>query len=94
MKVELKLNTGQEHDPIVIGSPAGEVEHQDFWQGKPKKLIGFSKKMSYNLFDLDPQTFFDNPQLAIGKYVIFADSNDVWYIVPNAKVLEANFIEG
>jgi len=90
-KIQLKLLTGQPHDSLIIKNDKGDVENQEFWQGQPKKLVGFVKSKGWKVFDLDYQTFYNNPFLAVGKYPIFANNQDDFYI--SAIVKEANVIQ-
>jgi len=59
----------------------GFVGRQDFWKGKPYKLIGFSPipKQEFDKRQIDVSTFFESPKKAIGMYPIFADIKDNWY---------------
>jgi hypothetical protein len=59
----------------------GMVGRQDFWKGKPFKLIGFSpiKTQKFHKNQIDLKTFFKNPQKALGFYPIFEHKDGEWY---------------
>jgi hypothetical protein len=79
-KVQLFLQTGQEHDELIVENSEGLVSNQDVWEGKPYKLVGFVKNKIWKVIDIDHQTFYDKPHMAVGKYPIFADNENEWYI--------------
>lgn len=54
------------------------VGRQDFWKGKPYRLIGFCKKLEAGAIDLYIRKWRENPEKAIGMYPIFADKKDNW----------------
>ena len=59
----------------------GLVERQDFWKGKPYKLIGFSpiKEQKFDKKQIDLKIFLETPKKAIGMYPIFEHKNKEWY---------------
>ena len=59
----------------------GLVGRQDFWNGKPYKLIGFQPKPKTGVMKgtIDIKIFFEDPQKAVGMYPIFADTEDTYY---------------
>ena len=56
----------------------GNVGRQDFWKGKPEKLLGFSSKPEAGDISLNLEGFWKNPEAAIGMYPVFADKADKW----------------
>jgi len=59
-------------------SKKGLVGRQDYWKGKPYKLIGFSKTMTAGNMTLYLRAFLETPEKAIGMFPIFADKKDNW----------------
>ena len=59
----------------------GFVGRQDFWKGKPLKLIGFSPTNLQEFDDkqIDLLTFLKDPKRAIGMYPIFLHKDKEWY---------------
>ncbi len=59
----------------------GRVGRQDFWKGKPLRLIGFSKTPQTGTLDIYLREFLSNPKLAIKKYPIFEwkDKKRSWH---------------
>ena len=59
----------------------GLVGRQDFWKGRPYKLVGFNGKPKTGIdgktIDLD--IFLKDPQKAVGLYPIFEHENGEWY---------------
>lgn len=58
----------------------GNVGRQDFWKGKPLKLIGFNGNPNP---EVDKKTinvsmFLKSPKKAIGLYPIFENKNGDW----------------
>jgi hypothetical protein len=59
-------------DPWTILDDKGTVENQDV------TLVGFVKQIPFKHIDVDFQTFYGNPYMAVGKYAVFADKNGEW----------------
>jgi len=60
-------------------SENGDVGRQDFWRGKPLKLIGFDKTPNAHVGVLGLEDFFKEPEKAIGLYPIFLHADGEWY---------------
>jgi len=63
--------------PYFIKSDA-LVGRQDFWKGKPLKLLGFSKIPKAGDIDLMFGDFKKNTSKAIGMYPVFANKDNNW----------------
>lgn len=91
IKIQPTEVNGTSPYPYFI-SEDGAVGRQDFWKGRPAKLIGFSSKFKTGELDLMWREFWADPKKAIGKFPVFADTNDNWYtadqIIDDVKVLE------
>lgn len=61
--------------PYFINRKNGLVGRQDFWKGKPYKLIGFSRKPVTGIVDLDFEEFAKKPNSAIAMYPVFEHKN-------------------
>lgn len=61
--------------------PDGKVGRQDFWRGKPLKLIGFNPKLQTGPMKgtVIFEKFWENPKLAIGKFPIMQHKNKKYY---------------
>lgn len=59
-------------DPWTILDNKGTVKDEDFL------LVGFVKQIPFKHIDVDYQTFYGNPYLAVGKYAVFTDKNGDW----------------
>lgn len=67
----------------------GTVGRQDFWQGKPARVVGFSPVPRANVMSLDWEEFTRDPSGATGLYVVSEDADGTWYThwcSPIAKV--------
>jgi len=69
--------------PYFIDSKS-KVGRQDFWKGKPLKLIAFDKNPNGRIGTLPFSAFWKNPKKAIGMYPVFEHKNKEWYtsIIP------------
>ena len=56
----------------------GMVGRQDFWKGKPKKLVGFSIKPKTGDINFDLKDFLRKPKAAIGMYPVFENKDGNW----------------
>jgi hypothetical protein len=56
----------------------GEILRQDFWRGDPERVIGFQANLHVMNIDLWWLQVWDKPELAVGKYVVTADSEGNW----------------
>lgn len=54
--------------------PDGHVGLQDFWQGDPARVIGFQKDLAVQQIDLWWRDAVQDPQRALGMYLVTADS--------------------
>lgn len=64
--------------PYFINSK-GFVGRQDFWKGKPYKLIGFSPVPVAGEMELYFSAFWKNPERVIGMYPVFANKKKNWF---------------
>lgn len=62
--------------PFFI-TPDGNVERQDFWRGNPERLLGFSDLAFSDVVKVTVGKAFKKPELAVGMYPIFKDSNGI-----------------
>lgn len=69
--------------PFIIGEK-GFVNNQKFWEGTPKRLLGFNSTVETGKMDV--VTFFNKPMiiaedimLGINRYPVFEDSKGGWY---------------
>lgn len=71
-------------DPWTILDNKGTVKDEEF------TLVGFVKQVPFKHIDVDFQTFYGNPYLAVGKYAVFSDKAGNWsadkHIITNAIV--------
>ena len=78
--------------PYFVSS-RGLIGRQDFWKGKPYKLLGFSAVPKAGSIDLMFSEFWKKPQLAVGMYPVFSDKNDNWTTlkddIANVSVIES-----
>ena len=63
--------------PYFIGANS-YVGRQDFWQGDPYQLLGFSEKPITGEMEISFEEFKKNPNIAIGKYPVFCTVQDTW----------------
>ena len=56
----------------------GLVGRQDFWKGKPYKLLGFSKVPIAGTIELSFKDFWKNSKKAIGMFPVFKDKKYNW----------------
>lgn len=59
-------------DPWTILDNKGTVKDQEVL------LVGFVKQIPFKHIDVDFQTFYANPYMAVGKYAVFTDVNGDW----------------
>lgn len=72
--------------PFFIESD-GSVQRQDFWKGKPLKLIGFDINPSDHGMSgksIDLSDFIVDPQRAVGMYPIFEHADGNWFTYDDA----------
>lgn len=48
----------------------GNVQRQDFWRGKPLRVVGFAADLAVHKVDLRWREAFDVPTRALGMYVV------------------------
>lgn len=66
--------------PYYINMDGGMVERQDFWNGKPLRLIGFSDRLSKDVYySITFEQFKQDYDLCIERYPIFIDNKDNIY---------------
>lgn len=51
----------------------GAIEGQDFWQGRPLRVLGFAERLDREQVDLWWGDAVRDPQRAVGMYVITQD---------------------
>jgi len=56
----------------------GLVGRQDFWKGKPYRLLGFSKKPVAGDIELIFAEFWKSPKKATGMYAVFTSKRGQW----------------
>ena len=54
------------------------VGRQDYWQGSPYKLLGFSKKPIAGAINLEFKDFWKKPTSCIGMFAVFSTAQDSW----------------
>lgn len=59
--------------------PDGKVDRQDFWKGTPVALIGFQNASDVQHVDVTVTEFLADPDVAVGKYPVFADADESWW---------------
>ena len=57
----------------------GLVGRQDFWKGKPFRLIGFNGQPTTGDIDVSFNDFWQNPKIAVGMYPVFTDKKKNWF---------------
>ena len=57
----------------------GFVGRQDFWRGRPYKLIGFAERPIAGYVDLDFVDFWKVPARAVGMYPVFEYKGGKWF---------------
>jgi len=57
----------------------GFIGRQEFWKGKPYKLVGFASRPIAGQMDVFFADFWKDPELAIGKFPVFADKKKDWF---------------
>lgn len=72
-----------EADPLLMPypyhiEPDGKVARQDFWKGRPLKLLGFNKTNQTGDISLMRSEWMKNPKRAIGMFPVFANKGDEW----------------
>ena len=80
IRIQPEENNGTLPYPYFIDKE-GSVGRQDFWKGKPFKLIGFSPipEQEFDKRQINLSEFLESPQKAIGMYPIFMYKNKDWY---------------
>lgn len=53
----------------------GRVDRQDFWKGRVARVIGFQADLNEKTIDLFWADAVNDPQRAVGMYVVTADTN-------------------
>lgn len=55
-----------------------QVQRQDFWQGKIFRVIGFTDRPEPGFVTLYWPEVWEDPELAVGKYLITSDDHGAW----------------
>lgn len=56
----------------------GSIQRQDFWAGKPLRVIGFANDLARHSIDLWWDDAVKNPQQVVGKYIVTVDKDGTW----------------
>lgn len=56
----------------------GEIGRQDFWNGNPMFLIGFSERPKTGTCEVLFKDFWKKPALCVGKFPVFEDKRGYW----------------
>lgn len=54
-------------------TPAGHIEKQDLWQGRPYRVVGFVSDLASQRVDLWWLAAAEDPQQAVGMYIVTID---------------------
>jgi hypothetical protein len=65
--------------PYFVIESDGAIGRQDYWKGRPTKLIGFSDEAGTAAVELSFEAFVDRPADAVGKYPVFEHADGQWY---------------
>ena len=57
----------------------GFIGRQDFWKGKPKKLLGFYNFPESGDITLMFEDFWVEPERCVGLYPVFEHKNGEWF---------------
>lgn len=63
--------------PYFVGED-GEIGSQDLWRGDPKQVIGFQRDLAVQKIDLWWADAVDDPQQAVGMYLVTANEEGDW----------------
>ena len=61
--------------PFHVDAETGNVERQDLWQGKPRRVIGLQHDISKRQVDLWWDKAVNDPQQVVGMYIITQDDD-------------------
>lgn len=61
--------------PFHVRSLDGWVESQDFWRGRPQRVVGFAARLDRQQIDLWWRDAVKDPQQAVGMYVVTRNSD-------------------
>lgn len=82
--LKMKPNEDGVRPPSFVIGESGFVNNQKFWEGTPKKLLGFNTTPEAGTMDV--VTFWNKPviiaediMLGINRYPVFEDSKGGWY---------------
>lgn len=56
----------------------GEVQQQDFWQGRITLVVGFQKDLAVHRIDVYWDEVWETPEKAVGLYVVTSDGRGNW----------------
>lgn len=74
--------TKQPYPYFVDGD--GMVGRQDFWRGRPVRMIGFAADSAKQEMTLWWPQVWDDPQRAVGLYPVVEYSSGTWFTVDTA----------
>lgn len=63
-------------------NPNGTVRRQDFWRGRVARVIGFTDRLDVEEISLPWHKAVENPQAAVGRYVVTSDDQNCWFTFP------------
>ncbi len=80
-----ELSDGMLPYPFYVDEK-GLVGRQDFWRGKPHRVLGFCAKPVAGEIDLEFSDFLNSPQIAVGMYIVVSDKEDNWSTMAGSPV--------
>lgn len=54
---------------------SGAVARQDFWRGRPKRIVGFAADLAKQQVDLWWSAAYADPAQAVGMYIVVQDAD-------------------
>lgn len=76
----------------------GDVDRQNFWKGKPTRLLGFQDKADVQTVDLRLADFLRAPHLAYDRYPVFLYNDGGIYVhtiaISNVKIIDPSTTTG
>jgi hypothetical protein len=61
-----------------VADETGAIAGQDFWRGTVTRVIGFQRDLAVHHIDLFWREVVEDPQLAVGMYIVTSDSAGDW----------------
>lgn len=72
----------------------GKIQNQELWNGTPLAVIGFQKDLAVQTIDVWWREVVDNPEKAVGLYLVTTDKDGTWGVHSTAVESAYNFNEG